>query len=396
MENCRYYARFMSKLQRPAAEGLYWSLFAFLLILLFTASWRFGRTTERIEELRARDRERVRLLRHCFWFCLGCGFISLVVVVMEAFVIMALQFCDGEPIVSLYWATWTMLSVGGLIAIWGICLHVRHMITGKKHPPWALALGTPVLVVAGLGHYFQGKVRRSRAARSIKERSRSRGRTSEALSEVATIRAYSSESNRGEDTQKMRRNLFDDYNAKVVGYTKDGDVILRLAPNIREEFMSQTPLSSSITWEEPVRPTPALMEGNISSKHSRSRGRSSVSLKGKEKENGVATRGNSDVEVETVHGVSPMSKRKEGEEARLAHAGESYQMADLSPAGDEATRGPAKDVWAPAPSTLNIPGKDRRRARFFPLEGIDDPAPGLELAVNGDAANRGLGIVSSA
>lgn len=191
MENCRYYARFMSKLQRPAAEGLYWSLFAFLLILLFTASWRFGRTTERIEELRARDRERVRLLKHCFWFCLGCGFISLVVVIMEAFVIMALQFCDGEPIVSLYWATWTMLSVGGLIAIWGICLHVRHMITGKKHPPWALALGTPVLVVAGLGHYFQGKVRRSRAARSIKERSRSRGRTSEALSEVYVKRSGS-------------------------------------------------------------------------------------------------------------------------------------------------------------------------------------------------------------
>lgn len=102
----------------------------------------------------------------------------------------------------------------------------------------------------------------------------------------------------------MRRNVFDDYNAKVVGYTKDGDVILRLAPNIREEFMSQAPLSSSITWDEPVRPASALMEGSFNSKLSRSRGRSmsSVSLKGKEKENSVATRGNSDEEVETVRG----------------------------------------------------------------------------------------------
>lgn len=177
MENCRYYARFMSKLPRPVAEGLYWGFFTLLLLLLFTASWRFGRVTERIKELSPRDdRERERLLKHCFWFCFGCGTAALVVVFIETFVTMALQFCDGEPLIGLYWATWTMLQVGGLIAIWGICLHIRHMITGKKHPPWALALGTPVLVVAGLGHYFQGKLRRSRAARSIKERSRSRGR----------------------------------------------------------------------------------------------------------------------------------------------------------------------------------------------------------------------------
>lgn len=188
MENCIYYARFMHEVPRPAAEGMYWGLFTFLLLLLFTASWRFGRATERVEQLSLRDRERGRQLSHCFWFCLVCGTVALLVVVLEAFVMMALQFCDGEPIISLYWATWTTLQVGGLIAIWGICLHVRHMITGKRHPPWALALGTPVLVVAGLGHYFQGKLKRSRAARSIKERSRSRGRSwrrrPEALSEV--------------------------------------------------------------------------------------------------------------------------------------------------------------------------------------------------------------------
>ncbi|ROW11511.1 hypothetical protein VMCG_00988 [Cytospora schulzeri] len=261
---------------------------------LMEASWRFGHTTERIGELGAHDRERDRHLRHCFWFCLVFGSVAFFVVVLEAFVIAALQFCDGEPLVSLYWATWTMLQVGGLIAIWGICLHVRHMITGKKHPPWALALGTPVLVVAGLGHYFQGKLRRSRAARSIKERSRSRGRSwgrqPEALSEVPTIRASSSESNRrenGGDTPAARGDSSGEYNAKVIGYTKDGDIIIRLAPNTREDFMTMAPLTSSITWDEPIRAPSTGLEGNTSRKQSITRGRSvsRVSFKGKEKEN---------------------------------------------------------------------------------------------------------------
>ncbi|KUI66452.1 hypothetical protein VM1G_01850 [Cytospora mali] len=246
-----------------------------------------------MNELSSRDRERERLLRHCFWFCLVCGVIAFFVVVLETFVIMALQFCDGEPLVSLYWATWTMLQVGGLIAIWGICLHIRHMITGKKHPPWALALGTPVLVVAGLGHYFQGKLTRSRAARSIKERSRSRGRgrswgrQTDALSEVPTIRADSSDSNRrgnGEDTPRTQKGPSGDYDAKIVGYTKDGDIIIRLAPHTRDEFVSLAPLSSSITWDEPVRSPSRGLKGNTSRKHSRGRSVSSVSFKGKEKE----------------------------------------------------------------------------------------------------------------
>lgn len=47
------------------------------------------------------------------------------------------------------------------------------------HSPWALALGTPVLVVAGLGHIIQGalhkKVRSVRARTSV-SRTRLQGR----------------------------------------------------------------------------------------------------------------------------------------------------------------------------------------------------------------------------
>lgn len=73
-------------------------------------------------------------------------------------------------------------------------------------------------------------------------------------------------------------------------------------------------------------------------------------------------------------------------------------MVDLSLYGDEATRRPAEAVWGPAPSTLDLPGKTRRRARFSSFDGIDDQAPELELepAGSGDPIDGGLGNVSSA
>lgn len=77
----------------------------------------------------------------------------------------------------------------------------------------------------------------------------------------------------------------DDFNAKVIGYTKDGDVIIRLAPNVRQEFMSRAQGSSAITWDEPIRPS-SSREGDIRRKDSMSRGRSMTRApyKGKERQ----------------------------------------------------------------------------------------------------------------
>lgn len=73
---------------------------------------------------------------------------------MEAYALLALQFCDGEDLMSLYWSTWMMIQVGSLIAMVGIILAMCHSLKESKHPPWALALGTPVLVIAGFLHLF--------------------------------------------------------------------------------------------------------------------------------------------------------------------------------------------------------------------------------------------------
>ena len=66
--------------------------------------------------------------------CLMCVVLSAVIVIMEAYALMALQFCDGEHLMSLYWSTWTMIQVGSLIAMVGIILAMLHSLKNSKHP----------------------------------------------------------------------------------------------------------------------------------------------------------------------------------------------------------------------------------------------------------------------
>lgn len=167
---CQHYGRFMSRLDRHVAEPLYWGFFSLVILALFACSWNYGRMLEKIEGLPTENERRQRLLHRGFYMSLCGGFIACFFGVMAAFLLLTLQFCDLEPLASLYWSTWTVLVVGGIVAIFGISLHIRNLIKSRKLPPWALALGTPVLVVAGLGHYFQGKL--SRKARRIAEKRR--------------------------------------------------------------------------------------------------------------------------------------------------------------------------------------------------------------------------------
>lgn len=53
---------------------------------------------------------------------------------MEAYALLALQFCDGEDLISVYWSTWTMIQVGSLIAMVGIILAMFHSLKNRQHP----------------------------------------------------------------------------------------------------------------------------------------------------------------------------------------------------------------------------------------------------------------------
>lgn len=60
--------------------------------------------------------------------------VSSTIIVMEAYSLLALQFCDGEDLMSLYWSTWTMIQVGSLIAMMGIILAMIHSLKNRRHP----------------------------------------------------------------------------------------------------------------------------------------------------------------------------------------------------------------------------------------------------------------------
>ena len=68
------------------------------------------------------------------YYCTAYFSVSVVAVVMEVFALLALQFCDGEDLMSLYWSTWTMIQVGSIVAIFGIVLSVFNNIRGNKNP----------------------------------------------------------------------------------------------------------------------------------------------------------------------------------------------------------------------------------------------------------------------
>jgi ABC-type maltose transport system permease subunit len=75
-----------------------------------------------------------RQMKKCMVVAGCCSTISVVAIVMETFALLALQFCDGEDLMMLYWSTWTMLQIGSVIAIFGVMLHIIHSLRGRKHP----------------------------------------------------------------------------------------------------------------------------------------------------------------------------------------------------------------------------------------------------------------------
>jgi hypothetical protein len=92
-----------------------------------------------------------------------------------------IEFCDGEDLMPFYWSFWTLVMVGSLVAILGIVMNQVYSIKEKEGPPWNVALGTPVLVLAGIGHAWHliawGLWRRFQRRRSGSAKGESRGQS---------------------------------------------------------------------------------------------------------------------------------------------------------------------------------------------------------------------------
>ncbi|KAI1417005.1 hypothetical protein F5Y13DRAFT_103175 [Hypoxylon sp. FL1857] len=179
---CPHYAQFAADLDRIHFDGIYWTLFFIVIGILFVSSWIYQSTMNYRESPDYyEDRFRKKLKTSLAW-CTVLFLVAAVFLVIEVFALLALQFCDGEDLMSLYWATWTMLQLGSEIAILGIDLALWHHLSNVRSPLWALALGTPVLVVAGLGHLIHIALRafyKKAKARTQTHKTRNDGASSE-------------------------------------------------------------------------------------------------------------------------------------------------------------------------------------------------------------------------
>ncbi|KAI0388069.1 hypothetical protein F5Y04DRAFT_16953 [Hypomontagnella monticulosa] len=170
---CPHYAHFAAGLDRVHFDGLYWTFFFLVICILFVSSWIYQSIMRYREKPGfSEDVFRKKVKLGLVW-CTILFLTAAVLLVMEVFALLALQFCDGEDLMSLYWSTWTMLQLGSEMAILGINLALWHHLSNVRMPLWALALGTPVLVVAGFGHVihvvFRKLYKRARAHRHARK-----------------------------------------------------------------------------------------------------------------------------------------------------------------------------------------------------------------------------------
>ncbi|CZS95019.1 uncharacterized protein RAG0_04824 [Rhynchosporium agropyri] len=173
---CKHYARFLRNLTLSEANGIFWILFAFVLLMMCISSLQHHKSialTERDKSLPPRlvnstrhklknRRARVRMLS----IASLCLILSATAAVVECFALFNIEFCDGEDLMQLYWGFWSVLQVGSIIAILGVMVQFWIVLGDVETPSWAVALGTPVLVFAALGFVLRaiwkdtiGKVR---------------------------------------------------------------------------------------------------------------------------------------------------------------------------------------------------------------------------------------------
>jgi uncharacterized BrkB/YihY/UPF0761 family membrane protein len=93
--------------------------------------------------------------RGYFGIVVLCFVLSFACIVLECFALFNIEFCDGEDLTQMYWGFWSILQVGSLIAIGGVLIQFWIILSGVGTPPWAVALGTPVLVFAALAWMFK-------------------------------------------------------------------------------------------------------------------------------------------------------------------------------------------------------------------------------------------------
>jgi hypothetical protein len=117
------------------------------------------KSQELLSELKSKHRK-----KHwqCLLISLICFIISAVAFVFQILALHNILFCHKEALGHLYIPVLIVLSFSSTIAILGVILAQITILRGKELPPYATALGTPVLVISSTAHLAYGGRQHSR------------------------------------------------------------------------------------------------------------------------------------------------------------------------------------------------------------------------------------------
>jgi hypothetical protein len=90
--------------------------------------------------------------KKCFAISAVCFCISVLACSFQILALHAINYCYSEPLMHLYYPVLTLVSLTSTIAILGTCVNQAHVLLNRELPPFATALGTPVLVICATVH----------------------------------------------------------------------------------------------------------------------------------------------------------------------------------------------------------------------------------------------------
>jgi len=155
---CPHYAKFMRNLTQPESNAIFWLLFIIVLLLLSICARQHHVSANLKKDIESGQASAsyIHNLRSRQLGIAGlCFLLSVACVIIETFALFNLEYCDGEDLIDIYWSFWGWLGVGSVTAQFGVILSFWIELSDVKHPSWAVALGTPVLVFAALMYYFE-------------------------------------------------------------------------------------------------------------------------------------------------------------------------------------------------------------------------------------------------
>ncbi|KAL5598967.1 hypothetical protein BROUX41_003714 [Berkeleyomyces rouxiae] len=253
-ELCRQYAGFAANLDRSQFDVIYWVLFTTNLLLLFSAAFTYIKALANLQNYVKSTKDYSQSTTRYLVICLFCLACSISIVAVEISILLALQFCAGEVLMSLYWSTWTMMQVGSMVAICGIVIALLHIHRDRKEPPWGLALGTPILVIAAIWHFIH--IVLVDRIRSLREKTFTKDEKAPGLplSQVNTIRVSGPPTPEPSSPVTMATAID---NADIIGFTLAGGPIVRLSQPMpssqwgNPELVAQTDNGRSLLFYGP-------------------------------------------------------------------------------------------------------------------------------------------------